>query len=155
MDNRLEYAKEGIDSLSLDARSGAFLEKLPSGTAKTWERNGIVFAVKVSAPEGDAPRRQSATFTIITPHAREAGALFDRILHLFRPLLDECVEHDFSDRLGEAALEYSGYANPCDQTAVDLLKVLLTEAEDILDEMRAGEFPYTAKGTLSQDGESS
>ena len=155
MDSRLENAKEGIELLSLEVRDGAFLEGLPPGTAKTWRRNDIIFATEVSVPETNASRRQPTTFTITTPHAREAGVLFDRLLSLFLPLLDECIVRDFCDRLGEAALEYSGYADRSDQTAVNLLKILLTEAEDILEEMREGEFPYTAGGTESRDGENS
>jgi hypothetical protein len=147
LDKRLNNAMDGIASLSLEVQRGGFLEKLPPGMEKTWMCNGLVLASSVLEPEESSSDRQSNPFTTVTPHVCEAGVLLDRIRELFMPLLDECIEHDFFDRIGEAALEYSGYADRADQTAVNLLKILLAEAESILEEMREGEFPFTTNGS--------
>ena len=111
--------------------------------------SGILFATEVPVPEKDHARRKPAAFTIVTPHAREAGLLLERVHELFSPLLDECIGHDFFDRLGEAAVEYSCYVEKEAETAENLLKIIVTEARDILDEMIAGEFPYI---TSSEEG---
>ena len=79
---------------------------------------------------------------MLTPHAAEAGWLLESLYEVFRPLLDECIERDFCERLGEAALEYCGYVDPADSTDINLLKIILAEAGSILDEMREGEFPF-------------
>jgi hypothetical protein len=146
LDRRLKNAAEGIGSLALEVRGGEFLEKLPHGTAKAWACNGLVLATKVLGVEESPSNCQSTPFTIVTSYASEAGALLDRIHALFMPLLDECIEHDFLDRIGEATLEYCGYADPSQQTAINMLKIILSEAESILDEMLNGEFPYTTNG---------
>ena len=85
----------------------------------------------------------SPSFTVVTPYAVEACAFVDHIYDLFRPLLDHCIEQDFFDRLTQAAVDYLYYVDPADATAVNLLKVILDEAEAISDDMQAGEFPCT------------
>ena len=153
MDRRLKDAADGIASLFREVREGTFPETPASGKGRTWEHGGLVFADEVPGPEESAPGGDGVRFTIVTPYAGAAGSLLDRIHELFGPLLDLSIEHDFFDRVGEAALEYSGYADRSDQTAVNLLKILLNEAESILDEMREGEFPYAARGEMHRQGE--
>lgn len=144
MDSRLQRAKEGLATLTTEVQGGAFLEKIAPDTTKIWKYNGLVFAADVPDPENGPNGQEPSPFTIITPYAGEAGALLESIQRYFSPLLDDCIEHDIFDRLGEAALEYSGFVNREDARAVNLLKVIMSEAEDILDEMIAGETPYTA-----------
>ena len=153
MDRRLKIVADGIASLFREVRDGSFPETPASVKGKTWEHGGLVFANNVPASDENAPGGDGGRFTIVTPFAGAAGALLDRIHELFGPLLDMSIEHDFFDRIGEAALEYSGYADRSDQTAVNLLKILLNEAECILDEMREGEFPYAAYGEIHRQGE--
>lgn len=143
MDDRLHQARILMESLAEEVRQGRFLKKHGPLDAADWSRAGVLFTTELLDPEENKDERRWAPVTVLTPHAPEAGRFLNSLHEIFEPLLDECIEGEFYERLAEAALEYSGYVKIEDATSVNLMKVLLTEAEDILEEMRAGEFPYT------------
>lgn len=143
MDDRLHKARILMESLAEGVRQGCLLKKHGPPQASYWARAGVLFTTEILDPEENRDERRSAPVTVLTPHAPEAGLILDSLHEIFEPLLDECIEGEFYERLAEAALEYSGYVKIEDATSINLMKVLLTEAEDILEEMREGEFPYT------------
>ena len=142
MKEDLDLVQTVIVTLADDVRQGSFREGLQRGTTIGWQRGGVLFATEVPSPEEREDDRRRSPLTVLTPHAAEAGWLLDRLLEVFLPLLDECIESDFFERLAEAALEYCAYVDPGDATDANLLKIILSEAEGILEEMRTGEFPY-------------
>lgn len=144
MVDNLNSVQVAIDRLAEEVRQGSFGKRDRPQLKTGWRRAGVLFATEVPSPgEGEGGGRRPP-LTVVTPHAAEAGWLLDRLYASFRPLLDECIERDFFERLGEAALEYCGYVDPADSTGINLLKIILAEAGDVLDEMREGEFPCVA-----------
>jgi hypothetical protein len=149
MDERLHRTQIMIETLAGEVSRGSFRQGPRPQGAIGWQRDGILFATEAS-DNGDNPDgRRAIPLTILTPHAHEAGWLLDKLHEAFQPLLDRCIERDFYERIAEAALEYCGYVDLEDSTDINLLKILLAEAGDVLEEMLEGEFPYTSNGAVS------
>ena len=142
MDERLHRTQIMIETLAGEVDRGSFRQEPRLRRAIGWQRDGILFATEVSHNGEDTDGQRAIPLTILTPHAHEAGWLLDKLHEAFRPLLDRCIESDFFERIAEAALEYCGYVELEDSTDINLLKILLAEAGDVLEEMREGEFPY-------------
>jgi hypothetical protein len=139
---KLNHVQIVLDTLANEVGRGSFRQKHRPRLTIGWQRVGVLFTTEVLSPEGKTDEQRTTPLTVLTPHAHEAGWLLDRLYEAFRPLLDICIERDLYERLAEAALDYCGYVDPGDSTDINLLKIILSEAEDILQEMRDGEFPY-------------
>jgi len=142
MVDKLNDAQIAIDALAGEVKRGRFGQERTPRPTIGWQRAGVLFVTEVPSPDESSDGQRTTPLTVLTPHAHGAGWLLDRLYEVFRPLLDECIERDLYERLAEAALEYCGYVDQGDSTAINLLKIILSEAEDILQEMRDGEFPY-------------
>jgi hypothetical protein len=134
----LRQLRDILSATGRRIRNGSFIPEIPEDKKQGCIKGRPSFAL----PSDRGDECASGGFTIITPHAAEACAFTDYIYGLFRPFLDECIAQDFFERLTQAAVEYSCYVDQKDATAVNLLKVILEEAEAIADDMLSGEFPH-------------
>jgi hypothetical protein len=130
-----------LQGLLVEIERGHFQPAKKSRSAVGWKGPGVTFATRISVGRGPSFSLGPEPRSVLTPHAHSAGMLLDRIREAFRPLLGSHIQFDFFERIAEAADEYSAFI-PADQdTAESLLKVILREARDILDEMERGDFP--------------
>ena len=130
-----------LQGLLVETERGHFQPARKSRSAVGWKGPGVTFATRISAGKGPTFSLGPSSRSVLTPHAHSAGMLLERIGQAFRPLLGTHITFDFFERLAEAAEEYSAFI-PADQdTAEAFLKVILREANDILDEMERGDFP--------------
>ncbi len=78
---------------------------------------------------------------MITPHAHEAAWLLRRVDEAFEPLFTDTIRHDFYERIADAVEEHLSFIPGNQNSAENLLKVILRECRDVLGEMEAGDFP--------------
>ena len=140
IDERLKRLRNGLADTGEKLKSGSFSLQTPPDRNNGCARGRPTFATEAPSPDSQTSR----SFTIVTPFAGDACTFVDHIYGLFRLLLDDCIEQDFFDRLTQAAVEYSCYIDTADATAVNLMKILLAEAEAIADDMQTGQFPYAS-----------
>ena len=139
MSNPLQDTRILLDAIEVGIRRGEYLRAKPSRRIVGWEGPGAVFSTRLRVSDQSVPCNQ---VTVITPHAHTAGWLLDRIRNAFGPLLGGEIEYDFFERLAEAVNEYSAVISLADDSEINILKLILREASDILEDMETGEFPY-------------
>lgn len=139
MSNPLQDTRILLDAIEVGIRRGEYLREKPSRRIVGWEGPGAVFCTKLKVSADIIPCNQ---VTVVTPHAHTAGWLLDRIRSAFGPLLSGEIQYDFFERLAEAVNEYSAVIPLADDSEMNILKLILREARDILEDMETGEFPY-------------
>jgi len=136
-----------LDALEIQMRRRRYRSAKPPRPIVGWKGPGVLFATRIP-PARSFPGLSPHPVTVVTPHAHAAGWLLDRLDDAFSPLLGTQLRFDFFERLAEAAEAYMTIIAAAHDTDENLLKILLREARDILEEMTEGEFPY-----VLQDGE--
>jgi hypothetical protein len=139
MNNALKDTQILLDAIEVGIRRGEYRKEKTSRRIVGWEGPGAVFCTKLRVSADIVPCHQ---LKVITPHAHTAGWLLDRIGSAFAPLLGEDIKYDFFERIAEAVNEYSAVIPLADDSEINILKLILREARDIIEEMEAGEFPY-------------
>lgn len=130
-----------LDALDVEIRRGKFrLAKQPRRIV-AWSRHGIALVTRVRPSSASLPGISRGPITVVTPHAHSAAWLLTRIDEAFAPLLGRQYGWDFFERIAEAATEHLAFIPPGEDTAVNLLKVILREARDICSDMDGGSFP--------------
>jgi hypothetical protein len=136
-----------LDALEIQMRRHAYRSVKPPRTIVAWRGPGVLFATRITSVKS-LPGLSPHPVTVVTPHAHAAAWLLERLDYAFSPLLGTQLRFDFFERLVEAAEAYTSIIAPFHDTDENLLKILLREARDILEEMTEGEFPY-----ILQEGE--
>jgi hypothetical protein len=136
-----------LDALEIEMRRRRYRSGKPHRRIIGWRGPGVLFATRIT-PARSLPGLSPHPITIVTPHAHAAGWILDRLDDAFSPLLGTQLRFDFFERLAEAAEAYTTIIAAVHDTDENLLKILLREARDILEEMTEGEFPY-----VIQEGE--
>jgi hypothetical protein len=130
-----------LDALEIQMRRHAYRSVKPPRTIVAWIGPGVLFATRITSVKS-LPGLAPHSATIVTPHAHAAAWLLERLDDAFSPLLGTQLRFDFFERLAEAAEAYATIIASAHDTDENLLKILLREARDILEEMTEGEFPY-------------
>lgn len=141
MKNTIDDTRLLLRALLVETERGHFQPARKPRTAVGWKGPGVTFATRLSGSRGPSFSLAPEPRSVLTPHAHSAGMLLDRIRLAFTPLLGRHIQFDFFERLAEAADEYSAFIPPDQDTSESLLKVILREASDILEEMERGDFP--------------
>jgi hypothetical protein len=136
-----------LDALEIEMRRRRYRSEKPPRRIVGWRGPGVLFVTRLT-PVRALPGLSPHPVTIVTPHSHAAGWLLDRLDDAFSPLLGTQLRFDFFERLAEAAEAYTTIIAAAHDTDENLLKILLREARDILEEMTEGEFPY-----VLQEGE--
>jgi hypothetical protein len=139
MTDTLKDTRILLDAIEVGIRRGEYREKKIPRRIIGWEGPGAVFSTRLQVSADAAPCNQ---ITVVTPHAHTAGWLLDRIESAFSPLLGEDIKYDFFERIAEAVNEYSAVISLADDSDINILKLILREARDILGDMETGEFPH-------------
>ena len=147
MSERIDDTKILLDAIRVELKRGAFHPDKPPRRIVGWRGPGVVVATKIRVPGKDKLGVSQEAISVVTPYAHSAGMILDSIQRAFSPLLAPHIEHDFFERIAEAVMEYSAVVPLSKDIESNLLKVILREATDILEDMANGEFPYT----LSRD----
>jgi len=135
-----------LDALWVEIKREAFRPQKQPRRIVGWKGPGAVFMTRLKVSEGPSLGLSGEPLSVITPHAHAAGWLLDRLDLAFAPLLGNQLRWDFFERIAEAAVDYSAFIPPGLDTDVNLLRIILREARDILEEMEEGEFPYALTG---------
>lgn len=140
MSNTLQDTRILLDAIEVAIRRDEFRAEKTSRRLVGWEGPGVIFSTKLRVSNKAAPCNQ---LTVITPHAHTAGWLLDRIRSAFAPLIGGGeIQYDFFERIAEAVNEYSAVIPLSDDSDINILKLILREARDILKDMETGEFPH-------------
>ena len=139
MSNALKDTRILLDAIEVGIRRGEYRTDKTSRRIVGWEGPGAVFCTRLRMSAKAAPCNQ---LIVITPHAHTAGWLLERIGSAFAPLLGEQIQYDFFERIAEAVNEYSAVIPLADDSDINILRLILREARDILEDMETGEFPY-------------
>ncbi|MDB4285358.1 hypothetical protein N9903_00425 [bacterium] len=139
-----------LDAMEIEIRRGRFRSEKQPRRIVAWNRHGIAFVTRMRPSSASLPGFSRGPITVVTPHAHTAGWLLTRIDEAFAPLLGRQYSWDFFERIAEAVTEHLAFIPPGEDTAVNLLKVILREARDICSEMAEGDFPclYLEEGDL-------
>ena len=143
MSERIIDTKILLDAFDVEMKRGAFHPEKTPRRLVGWNGPGVLFVTRIKTGKSEKPLASQEVVSVVTPHAHSAGMLLDRIRKAFSPLLGPHIENDFFERIAEAVLEYSAVVSLTGDTESNLLKVILREARDILEDMENGEFPYT------------
>lgn len=130
-----------LDGLGVEISRGHFVPAKKPRSAVGWKGPGVTFSTRLAPEKRPAFSLGPEPQTVLTPHAHNAGMLLDGIERAFRPLLGSHLRFDFFERIAEAADEYVAFIPPEQDSPESLMRVLLREAGDILEEMETGEFP--------------
>jgi hypothetical protein len=139
MSDTLQDTRILLDAIEVAIRRDEFRAEKTSRRLVGWEGPGVIFSTKLRVSAKAAPCHQ---LTVITPHAHTAGWLLDRIRSAFAPLIAGEILYDFFERIAEAVNEYSAVIPLADDSEINILKLILREARDILEDMEIGEFPH-------------
>jgi hypothetical protein len=143
MSDTLKDTRILLDAIEVGIRRGEFRPEKTSRRVVGWEGPGVVFSTRLKVSAKAVPCHQ---LTVVTPHAHTAGWVLDRIKSAFAPLLGEHIQYDFFERIAEAVNEYSAVMPLADDSDINILKLILREARDILEDMETGEFPHVPQG---------
>jgi hypothetical protein len=135
-----------LDALWVEIKRESFRSQKQPRRIVGWKGPGAVFMTKVKMSGGPSLGLRGEPLSVITPHAHAAGWLLDRLDLAFAPLLGSQLRWDFFERIAEASIDYSAFIPPGLDTDVNLLRIILREARDLLEEMDEGEFPYVLTG---------
>jgi hypothetical protein len=139
MSNALQDTRILLEAIEVSIRRGEYRADKTPRRIVGWDGPGVVFSTRLKLPAKTVPCNQ---LIVVTPHAHTAGWLLDRIRSAFSPLLGEHILYDFFERIAEAVNEYSAVIPLAEDSDINILRLILREARDILHDMERGEFPY-------------
>ncbi len=140
MKDMLRDTRTLLDALEVELRRGRFHSPGRPRRLTGWEGPGVVFVTRIPR-RGQGRGNNGGSYTVVTPHAHAAGALLARIDQAFSPLLGAHLRWDFFERIAEGVTEYCAFIPPSQDSEDSLLRVILREARDILQDMEDGQFP--------------
>ncbi len=143
MKNEIHDVQVLLKALEVEIRRETYAE-IPYESLEEYKDYGWggagVIVTKESPPVDEASSDFRRVRYIVTPHANEVGWLFRGLWQAFKPILDHMSKHIFFERLADAVLQYqeSRAGKPEDVKA--LLNAVLSEGNNILDDMKKGSF---------------
>ena len=131
-----------LDALWVEIKRESFRTPKQPRRILGWTGPGAAFMTKLKLSAEPYLGLGGEPLSVVTPHAHAPAWLLDRLDAAFAPLLGSRLMGEFFERIAEACIDYCAFVPAGLDTDGNLLRIILREARDLLDEMEEGEFPY-------------